>query len=150
MRQKLSKEELYTIAMGFREAIMAAKRAGRFSWCDRMHNFPGGCCDDSCDLLAHHLYIKYGVDSVQRNGVYRDNNEYNTTNHVWLLVYGEIIIDLTVSQLPFGLGAPNGLYFGTENHHYQNMEDTRTQPNYNITNDKRLLNDYDIILEYMA
>jgi len=150
MRKKLSEEELYRIAIAFREAIMAAKRAGRFSWSDRMHNFPGGCCDDSCDLLAHYLHANYGVSSVQRNGVYRDDDEYNTTNHVWLLVYGEIIIDLTVSQLPFGFGTPNGLYVGKENVHYRSMDDTRTQMNYDIINDNRLLNDYQIIMEYMS
>ncbi|MBO5322566.1 MAG: hypothetical protein J6A88_00480 [Oscillospiraceae bacterium] len=149
MRKKLSAEELHNVAIDFRTAIMSAKRAGRFSWQDRMHNFPGGCCDDACDLLAHYLNVNYGIESVQRNGVYRDDNEYNTTNHVWLLVYGEIIIDLTVSQLPFGVDIPNGLYFGTENLHYRNIEDTRTQTNYNITNDARLLNDYSIIMEYM-
>lgn len=149
MYKKLSEEELYTIALNFREAIMAAKRERKFSWRDRMHKFPGGCCDDSCDLLAHHLHTVYGVDSVQRNGVYRDGNEYNTTNHVWLLVYDEIIIDLTVGQFPFGFGIPNGLYFGKENIHYRNMENTRTQRNYDIINDERLLNDYNIIMEYM-
>ena len=79
MHKKLSEEELHAIALNFREAIMAAKRAGRFTWRDRMHNFPGGCCDDSCDLLAYHLRKEYGIESVQRNGVYRDNNEYNVS-----------------------------------------------------------------------
>ena len=95
------------------------------------------------------IFKEYGIESVQRNGVYRDDNEYNTTNHVWLLVYDEIIIDLTVGQFPFGLGILNGLYFGKENIHYRNMENTRTQRNYDIINDERLLNDYNIIMEYM-
>lgn len=148
MHKKLSEEELYAIALDFREAIMAAKRAGRFTWRDRMHNFPGGCCDDSCDLLAHYLREKYGIESIQRNGVYRDGNEYNTTNHVWLLVYGEIIIDLTVTQFPFGFSMPNGLYFGKENAHYRQMK-AISQRNYDIINNERLLNDYYIIMEYM-
>ena len=149
MHKKLSEEELHAIALNFREAIMAAKRAGRFTWRDRMHNFPGGCCDDSCDLLAYHLRKEYGIESVQRNGDYRDNNEYNTTNHVWLLVYGEIIIDLTVTQFPFGFDMPNGLYFGKENEHNRQMK-AKSQRNYDIINSERLLNDYHIIMEYMS
>ena len=149
MDKKLSEEELLAVAINFREAIMAAKRAGRFTWRDRMHNFPGGCCDDSCDLLAHHLRKEYGIASIQRNGVYRDGNEYNTTNYVWLLVYGEIIIDLTVTQFPFGFNMPNGLYFGKENVHYRKMK-ANPQGNYDINNSERLLNDYNIIMEYMS
>lgn len=149
MDKKLSEEELLAVAINFREAIMAAKRAGRFTWRDRMHNFPGGCCDDSCGLLAHHLRKEYGIASIQRNGVYRDGNEYNTTNHVWLLVYGEIIIDLTVTQFPFGFNMPNGLYFGKENVHYRKMN-ANPQGNYDINNSERLLNDYNIIMEYMS
>lgn len=46
-----------------------------------MHNFLGGCCDDACDLLAYHLQREYGITSCQGNGIYRDKDADNTTNH---------------------------------------------------------------------
>ena len=51
----MEENELYQIAFYFREAIIAAKTNGEFNFRDRMHRFPGGCCDDTCDLLGFYL-----------------------------------------------------------------------------------------------
>ena len=47
----MGENELYQIAFHFREAIVAAKTNEEFNFRDRMHRFPCGCCDDTCDLL---------------------------------------------------------------------------------------------------
>lgn len=43
----MGENELYQIAFHFREAIVAVKTNGEFYFRDRMHRFPGGCCDDT-------------------------------------------------------------------------------------------------------
>ena len=57
----MGENELYQIAFHFREAIVAAKTNGEFNFRDRMHRFPGGCCDDTCDLLGFYLWEKYRI-----------------------------------------------------------------------------------------
>ena len=86
VKAKLSGNDIYNIAESFRKAIIEAKYNREFSSRDRMSNFPGGCCDDSYDLLAYYLHERYNIHTEQVNGVYRDNNPYNTTNHAWLLM----------------------------------------------------------------
>ena len=75
--------DIYRIAGQFRCAIVRAKRNGEFNFRDRMYNFPSGCCDDACDLLAYYLQREYGITSCQGNGIYRDEDADNTTNHAW-------------------------------------------------------------------
>ena len=49
-------EELRNSVVAFREAIVTARENRDFDRKDRMSNFPGGCCDDACDLLSCYLY----------------------------------------------------------------------------------------------
>ncbi len=81
MTSTVGENELYQIAFHFREAIVAAKTNGEFNFRDRMHRFPGGCCDDTCDLLGFYLWEKYRIHTSQRNGYY----EAEMTNHAWLI-----------------------------------------------------------------
>ncbi len=97
----MKNQDVYNIAVIFRKAIFEAKVNREFSIQDRMSKFPNGCCDDSCDLLAYYLYETYYIHTKQGNGVYRDNNPNNTTNHAWLVMNGQIIIDITADQFKF-------------------------------------------------
>lgn len=58
--------DIYKIAEQFRCAIVSAKHNGEFDVRDRMHNFPGGCCDDACDLLAYYLRYEYGIQIIEK------------------------------------------------------------------------------------
>ena len=147
--------EIYSIVTSFRAAIMKAKQNGEFNirgvdgW-DRMSNFPGGCCDDSCDLLAHYLCTEYGIHTRQGNGRYRDNNPDNTTNHAWLVMYDNTIIDITADQFGLLSGHAGGVYIGKENSFYRRLECKKIGPNYDITASERLNRDYQIILNYLS
>lgn len=108
LNEQLDKNEIYNIAISFRTAIIKAKQNEEFTNKDRMFNFPSGCCDDSCDLLAYYLHDKYQIHVKQVNGVYRDNDFYNTTNHSWLTA-NDIIIDITADQFPSLIEYVNGI-----------------------------------------
>ena len=150
LNNKLTVEQLYDIAVSFRLAVFEAKNNREFDWGDRMNNFPGGCCDDACDLLSYYLYKIYGVITKQGNGVYRDDDPYNTTNHAWLITEDNIFIDITANQFEFGIDLKHGTYVGAENIFYRNLEDKKIISNYDITQCKRLWNDYNSIIHYMS
>lgn len=97
MRCGLSKEELYNQAVAFRQAIMAAKEDGKFSFKDRMISFPKGCCDDTVDLFAHYLYLYFGIISERIDGTYYDLDPWNNCSHSWLEINGWVV-DLTGDQ----------------------------------------------------
>lgn len=149
-KRNLSENSIYNIAKSFRSAIVVAKQNREFSFRDRMSNFPGGCCDDSCDLLAYYLYATYGLHTKQGNGVYRDNNPYNTTNHAWLILENGIMIDITADQFDFFAEYAEGVYVGRENYFYRNLEDRRCYENYDISQNTRLWNDYQIIMNHVS
>lgn len=86
LKKTLDRSELYTVAASFRAAIIRAKKNCEFDRRDRMSNFPSGCCDDACDLLAYYLQKKFHIPSKQKIGVYRDDSPESITNHVWLMV----------------------------------------------------------------
>jgi len=140
---------LYNIAVTFRAAILEAKYNREFDSRDRMGNFPDGCCDDSCDLLSHYLYTIYDIDTKQGNGIYRDNDPNNTTNHTWLAMDDGTIIDITVDQFEFFSRLGEEVYVGKENPFYKHLEDHRIYENYNIMQSVRLRNDYQIIMSYI-
>ncbi len=142
----MKKQDIYNIALTYREAILRAKYNREFDRRDRMSNFPCGCCDDSCDLFAHYLYTIYGIYTKQRNGIYRDNNPDNTTNHAWLVMDDDIIIDITADQFDFLPRDTEGVYVGKENPFYRNLDRIQTYENYDIMQNERLWNDYQIIM----
>jgi len=142
-------ENIYCVATTYRAAIMEAKHNRRFGWRDRMSNFPGGCCDDSCDLLAHYLYEEHGVHARQRNGTYRDNNPNNTVNHAWLVTDDNIIIDITADQFKFFSEYSEGVYVGKEIPFYKHFERQLFHENHDIMADTRLRRDYQIIKNYI-
>lgn len=148
MLKNISKEEIYNIAVSFRTAIIKAKQNREFSKKDRMSNFPGGCCDDSCDLLAYYLHDKFQIHAKQVNGVYHDNHFYNKTNHVWLIV-NDIITDITADQFPSLIEYVNGIYVGSDSEFYKQLDDIKFVDNYNIKESPRLWQDYQVILKYI-
>lgn len=143
------KKDVYDIVTAFRSAIINAKQNSGFCSRDRMNNFPMGCCDDSCDLLAYYLYDEYGIYTEQGNGVYRDDNPYNTTNHGWLILNGNTIIDITADQFKFCMGFSAEVYVGKENLFYKGLEEKQIYRNFDITKDERLWADYQTIKKYM-
>ena len=141
-------QELFSIIVPFRKAIVNALLNREFSRKDRMSNFPYGCCDDSCDLLGYYLYDQFQINTKQINGVYRDSIPEEITNHAWLLL-DDIIIDITADQFSSLIENNNGVYVGVENEFYQQLEDKQTLLNYDISENQRLWNDYQIILQYL-
>uniref|UniRef100_UPI004055B246 hypothetical protein n=1 Tax=Agathobacter sp. TaxID=2021311 RepID=UPI004055B246 len=149
LEKKIRTADIYRIAEQFRGAIVRAKRNGEFDFRDRMHNFPGGCCDDACDLLAYYLQCEYGVASCQGNGKYRDEDADNTTNHAWLIIDDKIIVDITGSQFKYCAGFVEDVYVGEEIAFYKNLDCKMKYDNYDITQDERLWEDYQVILQYL-
>lgn len=146
----MGKVNILEIALAFRKAIQKAKRNQEFAYGDRMNNFPGGCCDDSCDLLSFFLNEQYGIHSMQRNGVYRDENPNNTTNHAWLILDDKkTVIDITADQFRTSPGYVSEVYVGIETIFYKSLEEKREFENYNITLSPRLWSDYNHILQYL-
>ncbi len=138
-------QDIYNIAVNFRSAILQAKYDREFDVKDRMHRFPRGCCDDSCDIFAYYLATEYHFHTLQGKGTYYDDNPYNTTNHAWLITDNKIIIDLTADQFPYFHMCDKGIYVGKENSFYQNLERKQIYDNYDIVNATRLWSDYQII-----
>lgn len=140
---------LFKIVSSFTDAINKAKINGEFKNNDRMARFPNGCCDDACDLLAYYLNENFGIHTEQINGVYRDDNPNNTTNHVWLYTDEKIIIDITYKQFSFYTHSSEEIFVGKHNGLYDFLEDVRIQSNYNIESDPRLWYDYEKIKKYL-
>ena len=145
LEKELRTADIYRIAEQLRCAIVRAKRNGEFNFGDRMHNFPGGCCDDACDLLAYYLQCEYGIASCQGNGIYRDEDADNTTNHAWLIIEDIIIVDITGSQFKYCAGFIEDIYVGDETAFYKKLDRKQTYANYDITQNERLWKDYQII-----
>ena len=145
-KKHLGIQEISSIIVPFRKAIVNALLNREFSRKDRMSNFPYGCCDDSCDLLAYYLYDRFQINTNQINGVYCDSIPEEITNHAWLLL-DDIIIDITADQFSSLIENDNGVYVGVENEFYQQLEDKQTLLNYDISENQRLWNDYQIILQ---
>ena len=145
----MDNREIYKIAKAFRAAIISARNDREFNYRDRMSNFPRGCCDDSCDLLAHYLYYTHNICSRQKVGTYRDNNPNNTTNHAWLVLHDGTIIDITGDQFRNFAEYMKDVYVGQETPFYKRLERKQIQNNFDITQDSRLKNDYQIIMNHI-
>ena len=143
-KKHLGIQEISSIIVPFRKAIVNALLNREFSRKDRMSNFPYGCCDDYCDLLAYYLYDRFQINTNQINGVYRDSIPEEITNHAWMLL-DDIIIDITADRFSSLIENDNGVYVGVESEFYQLLEDKQTLLNYDIREDQRLWNDYQII-----
>lgn len=147
--KSLRNADIYKVAERFRNAIVSAKRKGEFDVKDRMHHFPRGCCDDACDLLAYYLQSEHGIASCQGNGIYRDEDANNTTNHAWLLINDKIIVDITGSQFEFCAGFTEEVYVGDEIPFYKNLDRKQQYANCDITKNERLWKDYQIIEKHL-
>ena len=145
----LDKKEIYKITNNFRLAILDAKEDRRFYFRDRMSNFPSGCCDDASDLLAYFLLEKYCIFTKQGNGVYRDGIPEHTTNHAWLIDEKGTYIDITATQFMFCGAFKKDIYVGKSFYFYEELEDVKIYRNCDITRDKRLWKDYQIIMKYL-
>lgn len=148
--EEMRKTDIYIIATTFRSAIKEAQKNREFDNRDRMSNFPWGCCDDACDLLAYYLLDMYNIHTQQGNGVYRDDNPYNTTNHAWLVMDDGTIIDITGEQFETCAGYIEKVYVDKENSFYKNLEEKKLLNNYDITKNIRLWKDYRIIMKYLS
>ena len=150
LEKKLRAADIYRIAEQFRSAIVRSKRNGEFNFKDRMRKFPGGCCDDACDLLAYYLQHEYGITSCQENGIYRDEDADNTTNHAWLIVEDKIIVDITGSQFKYCASFIEYIYVGDETAFYKKLDRKQTYANCDTTQNERLWKDYQIIKKYLS
>mgnify|MGYP001103032460 FL=1 len=92
-------DKIYELAKKYRNAIEEAKEEGEFIKDVRFCQFPSGCCDDACDLLAQYL-LEHGIRTHQVLGAYRDGIFENNTGHAWL-IKGKIIIDITGDQFRY-------------------------------------------------
>lgn len=137
--------DIYNAVSAFHSAIMEAKHNNEFYWRDRMSNFPCGCCDDACDLLAYYLCDKFGMSTKQGKGFSEENDTY----HAWLIADSEIIIDITIDQFKECSEFASGIYVGKENVFYQGLEDKVIYKNCDITQDERLWSDYLKIMKYI-
>lgn len=149
VRLKMEKKDIYKIALRFRRAIIAAKKERKFYHRDRMSNFPGGCCDDSSDLLAYYLLTEYNIPSRQRKGVYYTGDPNDTTNHAWLELDGELFVDITADQFEYFSYLAEGVYVGGNNTFYEHLNRKECYENYDISSNDRLWKDYCIILQYL-
>lgn len=150
LEEKIRTADIYRIVEQFRCAIVRAKCNREFNFGDRMHNFPGGCCDDACDLLAYYLQCEYGIASCQGNGIYRDEDADNTTNHTWLIIEDKKIVDITASQFKYCAGFIEDIYVGDETAFYKKLDRKRTYANCDIIQNERLWKDYQIIKKYLS
>ena len=142
-------DELRKVVEAFREAIVTARENRNFDRKDRMSNFPGGCCDDACDLLSYYLYDEFGIHTKQGNGLYDDGVFENRTNHAWLVMGDGTVIDITGTQFRFCAGFTEEVYIGLENAFYKGLERKIILENYDIRQSERLWTDYQIILGYL-
>ena len=142
-------DELRKVVVAFRKAIVTARENRDFDRKDRISNFPGGCCDDACDLLSYYLYDKFGIRTTQGNGLYDDGVFENRTNHAWLVMDDGTVIDITGTQFRFCAGFTEEVYIGQESSFYRGLERKTMLENYDIRQSKRLWTDYQIILGYL-
>ena len=127
----------------FRRAIEDAKNAGAFDLKDRMHLFPRGCCDDTCDLFGYYLEEK-GIHTMQLIKVYKPYEPEVRCNHAVLLLDDKVIIDLTGDQF-----FRQPVYVGEEDDFYLSLEFREIYENYDIRKDDRLWGDYNKILSFL-
>lgn len=143
-------DKIYELAKAFRDAIEDAKEDGEFVKDIRFRQFPLGCCDDTCDLLAQYL-LEHGIRTCQVLGAYRDGIAENNTGHAWL-IKGRIIIDITGDQFRYDrifLNFNVPVYVGKENDFYRLFERDRICENTDIKSNVRLYNLYKTISKYI-
>lgn len=82
----------------FRHALDRAKDDGVLHE-GRFLEFPRGCCDDACDLLARYLR-ENGVETECAYGTYWAENGIDRQSHAWLrlITNPDYIIDITGDQ----------------------------------------------------
>lgn len=143
-------DKIYELAKKFRNAIEDAKEEGEFVKDIRFRQFPSGCCDDSCDLLAQY-FLEHGIRTRQVLGAYRDGIPENNTSHAWL-IKGRIIIDITGDQFRYDkifLNFNEPVYVGRENDFYRLFEKDRTCESSDVKSNVRLHSLYKTILKYI-
>lgn len=147
----INMQDLYKLVTRFRTAIDEAKENREFIQDFRFCNFPQGCCDDTCDLLAKYLH-EHGIRTTQASGIYCDGNPENNTNHAWLLLDNITVIDITGDQFKWDdifLRNNNPIYIGSENNFYHLFEDIRVYENFDVNSQPRLHGLYQKIKEYI-
>ena len=112
--------KLMKLVIPFRKALEIALENGELSKCPIFKNFPNECCDLTCDLLGYYL-LGFGIDSYQTvAGYYCDSSR----RHAWLVVNGDIVIDITGDQfnnnLNQGVVIP-AVYIGKESQFHRSF-----------------------------
>lgn len=145
-------DDIYKLVNQFRSAIESAKNAREFVRDLRFRQFPTGCCDDTCDLLAHYL-LEHGIRSRQIVGTYSDGNPENNTGHAWLQLDDQTIIDITGDQFKYYnifLNFDKAIYIGYKNNFYKLFKRVEIYENCKIDDNSRLLSLYQTIMKYIT
>ena len=90
-------EEVYEIAVRVRSAIESQIAAASYVDCE-LKKFPRGSCEISSVILGLYLKSKGYENVFQGVGNRPIPNDMNKSNHVWLVLNNEIIVDITADQ----------------------------------------------------
>lgn len=86
---------IYQLAHEFRNAFEVAKKKIK---CSPYYAFPRGCCGVASELLSQYLF-ENGIRNIEIcDGDYYYDYGENQYPHTWILIDGEIIVDITADQ----------------------------------------------------
>lgn len=100
MKDKINIDYIKQLAQSFRVAIEKAKQAYDLVEDVVFSGFPRGCCGDTCDLLAH-FFNEYKIEATYICGTNYVEDPFESQSHAWLLINGELIVDITGDQFKF-------------------------------------------------
>lgn len=100
MKRKVNPEYIKQLARSFRSAIEKAKQEHDLVGDAVFSRFPCGCCGDTCDLLAH-FFNEYNIEAIYICGTNYVDDPFDSQSHAWLLINGELIVDITGDQFKF-------------------------------------------------
>ena len=100
MKRKVNPEYIKQLARSFRSAIEKAKQEHDLVGDAVFSRFPCGCCGDTCDLLAH-FFWQYKIKAMYISGTNYVDDPFERQTHAWLLIDGDVIVDITGDQFKF-------------------------------------------------
>jgi hypothetical protein len=120
----IENNDIEQLIRNFRKAIEYAKNEGEFRGISPFNNFPKGCCDDVCDLLAEYL-LENNVRTYYVVGTSYGTNAFDIQSHAWLELDSGVVIDITGDQFKYNHDFLNfncTVYFGGLNDFYRLFE----------------------------